>query len=165
MEEGEKDKGGRPTKYDPSFNEQAYKLSLAGFTDKQMADFFEVAESTINLWKIKFPKFSESLRKGKEIADSEVAQKLFQRAIGYQYTESKTENDPNQGIIKTTQTTKTVVPDPTAQIFWLKNRQPDKWRDSKNIDHTTGGEALVLNEEDRKARIAALKKKMNESDE
>lgn len=165
MEQDEKDKGGRPTKYDPSFNDQAYKLCLLGSTDKQLADFFGVVESTINLWKLEHPKFSESLRKGKEIADSDVAQKLFQRAIGYQYTESKRETDPNSGIIKSTETTKTVVPDPTAQIFWLKNRQPDKWRDSKNIDHTTGGEALVLNEEDRKARIAVLKSKLNESDE
>lgn len=31
--------------------------------------------------------------------------------------------------------TKEVVPDTTAQIFWLKNRKPDKWRDKQDIEH------------------------------
>lgn len=155
MENQEIDKGGRPTKYDPSFSDQAYKLCLAGFTDKDMADFFGVVESTINLWKQKHPKFSESIKKGKVVADGEVAQKLYQRAIGYQYTESKTESEKGQ-IVKTTQTTKTVVPDPTAQIFWLKNRQPDKWRDSKNIDHTTKGEKLESSKEDIKSELKRI---------
>jgi len=31
---------------------------------------------------------------------------------------------------------KDVAPDTTAQIFWLKNRKPDKWRDKQNIEHS-----------------------------
>lgn len=31
----------------------------------------------------------------------------------------------------------------TAQIFYLKNREPDKWSDRKNIDHTTKGKAFT----------------------
>ncbi len=136
----EKDQGGRPTKYDATFNEQVYKLCLVGATDKDLADFFDVCEATINNWKLEHPRFLESIKKGKQVADSHVAEKLYQRAIGYQYTETKTEQENNK--TKNTQIVKTVVPDPTAQIFWLKNRQPQKWRDAKNIDHTTNGEAI-----------------------
>lgn len=32
--------------------------------------------------------------------------------------------------------TKEVAPDTTAQIFWLKNRRPDKWRDKQDIQHS-----------------------------
>ncbi|MBL3206262.1 terminase, partial [Klebsiella pneumoniae] len=41
---------GRPSKYKPEFAEQAKKLAVLGATDAQMADFFEVSVSTINLW-------------------------------------------------------------------------------------------------------------------
>jgi len=32
--------------------------------------------------------------------------------------------------------TKEVAPDTTAQIFWLKNRRPDKWKDKQDIEHS-----------------------------
>ena len=32
--------------------------------------------------------------------------------------------------------TKEVAPDTTAQIFWLKNRRPDLWRDVQKIEHS-----------------------------
>lgn len=31
---------------------------------------------------------------------------------------------------------KEIAPDVTAQIFWLKNRRPDKWRDKQEIEHS-----------------------------
>ncbi len=33
---------------------------------------------------------------------------------------------------------KQVSPDVTAQIFWLKNRRPDRWRDKQDIEHSGG---------------------------
>lgn len=41
-------------------------------------------------------------------------------------------------IIETKRVTKEVVPDTTAQIFWLKNRRPDKWRDKRDLEHSGG---------------------------
>ena len=29
---------------------------------------------------------------------------------------------------------KEVVPDTAAQIFWLKNRKPEAWRDKQNLE-------------------------------
>ena len=135
---------GRPSSYKEEYAEQAYKLCLLGATDKDMADFFEVSEQTINAWKKKQPSFIESLKKGKVMADSNVAQKLYKRANGYEYTEKKIERDADSGkVFKETLTTKQVAADTTAQIFWLKNRQPDKWRDKQEFEHSeTSAEAV-----------------------
>ena len=37
----------------------------------------------------------------------------------------------------TKKVTKQVAPDTTAQIFWLKNRKPDKWRDKPAYEDTS----------------------------
>src|ERR1035441_47383 len=80
-----KNKGGRPSVFQDASIAQAFKLGLAGFTDLQVADFFGVAESTIHKWKHDFPKFSESLKKGKEDADADVARSLYERAMGFEH--------------------------------------------------------------------------------
>ena len=56
---------GRPTNYKKEYDEQAYKLCLLGATDKEMADFFNVKEQTINNWKKNHPSFFESIKRGK----------------------------------------------------------------------------------------------------
>lgn len=130
----ESKKVGRPTKYKDEYAELAYKLTLLGHTDKELALFFEVDESTINNWKHEYPEFFKSIKKGKEASDIEVVMALRKRALGYQYEEVRTE-ESEQGV-RSTVTTKEVVPDTTAQIFWLKNRQPKMWRDKQDIEHS-----------------------------
>ncbi len=92
----------RPSKYKPEYTELAGNLALLGLTDAEMAGFFGVVESTLNKWKLDYPEFSESLKEGKEPADGKVARKLYTEALA--------------GNV-------------TAMIFWLKNRQPTRWRD------------------------------------
>ena len=58
-------KTGRPTKYKSEYAEQAVKLCMLGMTDAEMASFFDVSESTLNLWKEAHPEFSESIKRGK----------------------------------------------------------------------------------------------------
>lgn len=125
-------KVGRPTKYKAEYAELAYKLTLLGMIDTQLADFFEVHESTIHQWKIDYPEFSESIKKGKEISDVEVVMALRKRAIGYSYDEIKTE-ESDQGK-KVTTTNKEVAGDVGAQVFWLRNRHPDKWSNNPMPD-------------------------------
>lgn len=138
-----KSKGGAPTKYDKKYNEQVYKLCLLGAIDEELADFFNVCVATINNWKLKEPEFLEALKKGKMIADAEVANSLNKRANGYKYDEVKIVETP-EGVFKTV-TTKEVAPDPTAQIFILKNRQPKKWRDKQEIDSNVNGNITNIN--------------------
>lgn len=125
---------GRPTKYKPEFNRQAEKLCLLGSTDKDIAGFFEVDESTINRWKIEYPEFCESIKRGKISADANVASRLYKRAIGYEHDEDKIFNNNGEPLI--VPTIKHVQPDTTAAIFWLKNRQPARWRDKQEVDVT-----------------------------
>ena len=123
---------GRPSLYRPECPTQAEKLCLLGATDADLAEFFEVSESTINLWKQEHPEFSESIKKGKTLADTQVAEKLFQRATGYVCDDVHISN--YQGTITATPIKKHYPPDTTAAIFWLKNRQKGKWRDRQEHD-------------------------------
>ena len=58
-------KTGRPSKYKDEFAGQAAKLCKLGATDAQLADFFGVAISTVALWKVEHPAFSDALRVAK----------------------------------------------------------------------------------------------------
>jgi hypothetical protein len=62
-----------------------------------------------------------------------VSQKLYHRAIGYEHIETITAAYQGQ-ITDKLDVIKHYAPDPTAAIFWLKNRQPDKWRDKQELD-------------------------------
>lgn len=121
----------RPTKYDIKFNEQVERLAMLGATDKQIADFFEVAESTLNLWKKEYQEFSESLKRGKLIADTRVAASLFKKAVGFTRKGVKIFNANGKPLI--VPYNEYYPPDTTAQIFWLKNRQKEIWRDKQSI--------------------------------
>lgn len=145
---------GRPTVYDSSYPEKVYKLCLLGATDAEIADFFEIAESTLNLWKLEHPDFSESIKRGKLTADSEVAESLFNRAKGFEYdevtyekvnvdidgVEESSDDDLKQEVYKKKLVRKTALPDVAAQNIWLKNRRgrvapgAQKWADK----HETG---------------------------
>lgn len=123
----------RPTDYRPEYVDQAEKLCKLGATDKELGDFFDVSEQTINNWKNEHPEFFESIKKGKLLADAEVADKLFKRATGYSHRAVKIFN--NQGEVIVEPYTEHYPPDTTAAIFWLKNRQPKNWRDKQEVEH------------------------------
>ena len=131
---------GRKSEYREEYAEQALKLCLLGATDKEIAEFFSVSEQTLNSWKKKFPQFLESLKKGKAVADANVASRLYSRAIGYEYIEH-------------------YPPDTTAAIFWLKNRQPGKWRDKKEVENQVklGDELESMSDEELAAIIRGEK--------
>ena len=118
--------GGRKALYLEVYNAQATKLGMLGYTDKEIAAFFSVSERTLNAWKGRYPLFMQSLKEGKELADMEVTASLFNRAIGYEHTETKVFN--NQGEIVTHDVTKRYPPDPISIQYWLNNRQKEKWR-------------------------------------
>lgn len=125
--------GGRPTLYKPEYADQAFKYCLLGATDEELAAFFEVDERTINRWKNDYPEFCQALKEGKEKADANVADRLYNRAMGYTHKETVTTSYQGQ-ITDTKEIDKHYPPDTTAAIFWLKNRQPKKWRD--RVEHT-----------------------------
>lgn len=104
-----------------------------GLTDEQIAKNIGISRSTLNEWKNKYSDISVALKKGKEIIDRQVENALLKRAIGYEYEEV---SEKFEGGVLTERkvTKKQVVPDTTAQIFWLKNRKPSVWRDKAQVD-------------------------------
>ncbi|MCF0059959.1 hypothetical protein MUK70_11970 [Dyadobacter chenwenxiniae] len=133
---------------------------MLGFTDRELAAFFEVQGSTLNNWKVDHPEFLEAVHAGKHIADAEVAASFYKKATGYRYEEVTyekiiikdgegflTEGDADDDGITVDPFKKKVVvreiaPDAGAALNWLKNRQPKKWRDKQEIDHTSAGEKI-----------------------
>jgi len=141
---------GRPTKFKKEYIEQVYKLTLLGFIDQDLAEFWGVSKSTINEWKVKYPEFSDSITRGKEFADTQVVDSLFNRAKGY--TMKKVEYETVQGDdgqieqkVKKIVTTD-VPPDTQAIQFWLKNRQPRIWRDKKELEIESESPIILIND-------------------
>jgi len=126
--------GGRPSAFRDSHCEQARKLCLLGFTDAALADFFGVSTVTLWKWKHSHPEFVNALNAGKAVADCEVASKLYERALGCSHKAVKIFNTES-GTVEH-EYTEHHPPDTTAAIFWLKNRDPGRWRDKQLLEHT-----------------------------
>jgi hypothetical protein len=135
---------GAPNKHQASFNKQAEKLCKLGATDKELADFFNVCEATINNWKKDFPEFLESIKKGKMLADANVAESLYKRAIGYKHKEDKIFQYEGSPVI--VPTVKHYAPDSVAAIFWLKNRRPEMWKDKHEISGLPENRLIITRE-------------------
>jgi hypothetical protein len=125
-------KGGRPSKFKHLDLSKVKKVASKGWTNEEMADFFEVALSTWHKWRVDFVEFSDALKEWKAEADSRVERSLYERALGYSHPEEKIFN--NNGEALRVSTTKHYAPDPTSMIFWLKNRQPEQWRDKVDVE-------------------------------
>lgn len=121
----------------------------AGLTDKEIAENMKIAYSTFRVWRDKNSALSAALKESKDIADFNVENSLYKRANGYEYTEVTKEikMNPKTGnyeLMITKEVTKQIVPDTTAQIFWLKNRQPDKWREKIEKTDISSDEKVVI---------------------
>lgn len=88
----------------------------------------------------KHPEVVDLLREGKEEADMKVESALYKRAIGYDIEETTTEvrigEDGSGQTTVVKKTKKHVAGDTTAQIFWLKNRRPNEWKDKQDVNVT-----------------------------
>lgn len=123
---------GGKTKYNDEMKARVIELASEGKTDNEIAHEIGVARSTLSLWKIKHEDLSDSLKEMKADADSTVEASLYQRACGYSNIETKVFCNA-KGEVTEVNVVKNYPPDPVAAIFWLKNRQPDKWRDKQEF--------------------------------
>lgn len=126
-----------------------------GLIDKEIAHNMHIGESTLRQWKNKFPEIENALRTGKDSADRIVENALYKSAIGYTVKVKKpvrirrVDYDPVTGKktaeIDTWQAVEEevyVAPQVTAQIFWLKNRKPEQWRDKADMTVTPSNGVL-----------------------
>lgn len=120
-----------------------------GLTDEQIAHNIGIQRGTLYAWKKDHPDISNALKKGKEVVDIEVENALHKRATGYKYTEITRELKLNADTGKYELTVTKIVekempPETTAQIYWLQNRKPDKWRDRRQVEVGVTGDTGVI---------------------
>lgn len=132
--------GGRPTKYSKANIKVVKALAKLGATDPEVAQALGVALSTVNLWKVQHPEFSEAMKVSKDIANERVVESLWKRANGYSATE--TDIRVIDGKVVQTEVVRHYPPDPTCMIFFLKNRDKANWRDKHEFEHS-GGISIV----------------------
>lgn len=146
-----KDPGGAPTKYKKEYAHIAYEFCKDfPSTDKKLADILNVCEKTVNNWKKEHPKFLQSIQKGKDEFNSVAAEKcLFKLVNGFRFTEVTKEPkevltvDPESGetkkevkLVITKKVRKFIPPNERSIRFFLKNRDPARWRDTQAVEVT-----------------------------
>lgn len=139
---------------------RAKECGRAAMTDFEVAQEFGVSHVTINSWIAADPVFGEALQLGRDLADQRVEHALFHRAVGYSFQSE--EIKVVDGTVVRVPVIKHVEPNITAQIFWLKNRRADLWRDV--IDHNVQGQVdLNSKAEDPRTLAMALLAVMREA--
>ena len=130
-------------KYNPEYHDDwAWSLALKGATDQDVADAFHVSRMTILRWRKEYKSFDEAYQRGKDIADAKVKKSLYERAVGFEYTEKESimELDPKTGEkkpVKVRTQTKRARPVTMAIMYWLNNRSKGEFSQRQEI--TLGG--------------------------
>ncbi|WP_062359793.1 hypothetical protein [Vreelandella aquamarina] len=120
------------SKYHPAFAELAYKHCLLGATPKHVADLLKVDEVTVYRWMDTHAEFAAAMEQGRVDADANVARSLYKKATGYTHQAVKVFQ--YQGAPVVVPYTEIVAPDTEAAKFWLKNRQPELWKEKVEIE-------------------------------
>lgn len=126
-----------------------------GLTDEQIAENMGVAVSSLYNWKKEHLEILEALKKGKEVVDRKVENALYERALGgtrevkktFKVKKSYYDEKGRKCEIEElkTGTDEIFVPgDVTAQIFWLKNRKPQDWRDRREFEANHEGAVVII---------------------
>lgn len=128
----------RKGKYEKWYSEENIELikgfARSGFIDKEISKEIGISIATFYNWKKEYPEFKEALETSKKIANIRVEMGLYKRALGY-VAEDVEEHYNKKGELISKHVKKYHVKgDVTAQIIWLKNRDPENWRDRKFIE-------------------------------
>ena len=126
-----------------------------GLTEEQIAKNMGVSRSTLSDYKVKYPDILRAIKNSKEVADREVENALFNKATGYtvklkkpmkvrhvEYDEVSGRKVAEYERIEYIEEEVHVPADTTAQIFWLKNRKPNEWRDKVAVTDESSLEKL-----------------------
>jgi hypothetical protein len=103
-----------------------------------LAELFDVSLSAIQKWKRQREDFRNALKVGKAEADNRVERSLYERANGFHYEDVKIFMPAGAKKPIYAPYIAYMPPDPTSMIFWLKNRDPARWRDAWQLEHVTG---------------------------
>lgn len=149
-------------KYHPKHTpETAAKLMRLGTTEKELADIMGLDPTTLFEWKKEYPEFLAAMNSARDEADRRVEESLYHRALGFQKRTQKPLMD-KAGNVKVVDLIETVPPDTIACIFWLKNRQRDRWRDVNRQEVVHSWENMTADE--LRAEIQRVSGELNADD-
>jgi transposase-like protein len=149
--------GGRKLKYKPVFARIA-KACENGATQLEIADLLGVSASSLYRWRVEYPHFARAVRLGKEMADARVERSLYERAVGYSFEVQKAVMTRHgQEILRWREH---LPPDVGAAMAYLKNRRPDRWRDTHRIEHTSSPYDHIESAAELRALLQAQARKL-----
>jgi hypothetical protein len=149
-------KRGRKSGLNEKRQETFIRLAKEGKTLPEIAGVIGVSSRTLTNWMRLHPDLFLAVREARLIADELVEAALFRRATGYSHPETKV--FIYEGCPVTEEITKHYAPDTQAAMFWLRNRQPDRWREKNESDVNVSTQVNVnqLSDAELDARIAEL---------
>jgi hypothetical protein len=101
----------RPTTYSPLIIPIVRACATFGATAPEIANYIGTSVASFDRWTMKHEELREALKRGREASDDRVEESLYRNAL---------------------------AGNTTAQIFWLKNRRPDRWRDVQQLQGDVG---------------------------
>lgn len=117
-----------------------------GLSNDQIAENMGIDRSTLYDWVKKYTDFADVLKRTKEVTVYEVEDAMFKAAKGYYVEETKTITNKDGKTLRVETNKKWVPPNTTAQIFYLKNKDPENWRERNDVSVTASNgvmEALL----------------------
>lgn len=159
--------GGRPSSFDPdvvladtidSYHPKIVPLvarcAALGMTEREIAEFLNVSPGALRRWSIAHEELSAALNPARDISDDRVQNAMFLNAVGYTIKTKKPVVVDK--IVQMVEVEEYIKPSTTAQIFWLKNRRPDAWKDVQKHEHGAAGEFDNLTDEEIARRLANM---------
>ena len=126
---------GGVTKFNDAMCTKIIELAEKGCTNEEIADLIGVHRNTLYVWQQKSLDLKVALKQAQNFADELVEASLFRRACGYSHpAEKHFLSTPKYGDpeVITHEYVEHYPPSEAAAIFWLKNRQPERWSDKGN---------------------------------
>ena len=157
----------RQKQYRPEIHDRwAWSLAIKGATVEEIASAFGVTKRTINRWVKDSRSFCESLETGRDVANAKVEKSLFERAVGYDKETSERvvelDKDGNPKPLKVKTVTTHIPADVGAIAIWLKNRDPDNWKDKVTVYQNKNGVLDGLDKAMRNFFVAPKKQEVEE---
>jgi hypothetical protein len=133
------------------------KIALSyGMTEYELAKVFGISTETLDQWQHDHPEFSEALILGKGVADERVKRSLYHRAVGYNVNAEKIFYNRRTGKVVRVPYIKHVPPDVTAALSWMRNRDPQNWRENHHLNVTSDDSTAISIQEAQVELLAKL---------
>lgn len=134
--------------------EKVYELALLGLKNSDIAKAMNVTAAAFSKKLDADPELYDSLNRGKCEADGKVVKSLYKAAVGYSVPDVHISNI--KGVVTLTPFLKSIPPNVEAAKFWLKNRHPELWSDSQDLNLNGIKELNDLSDEELEKRKESL---------